>query len=373
MEQSLDSAQGTFSALVAQTTDFLAGRSSLENTSILLALCTFAVLAMSWTARLGNNLGRFSPFTRSPTQGSSQVSDADFSYITADDLRRHGADGVGRQPQQQRAESPVEQGPPRDTDALVLRNKKKDCTVHFPAYSIAKGELTVGQVREHAAKKMGTADPRRIKLLYRGKNLKDDSRTCKQEGLRHEAELLCTVAESMPSASGSEDDEDEDEGVGLDGVEQSTADGEARRKRNRGKKTKRRNKREADRQQTSGTSTPSEYIGHLPPPPTSQAHSRAQSPKPPGTPMTPIDKINAIRDTLGTFLPQVQQFTENPPADQAKKDFDYKRLSETILAQVLLKLDGVETEGDTDARTKRKELVRETQAILSGLDAVMKR
>ncbi|KAK3114047.1 hypothetical protein LTR53_008011 [Teratosphaeriaceae sp. CCFEE 6253] len=370
-----DTIKDKLSTYIAHITDILAGRTALENTSILLAVCTFLVLAMSWATRF-NNLGRFSPFARSPPQGGSRVSDADFSYITADDLRKHTAGDGGAQAHSQsnqRAESPVEYGPPRDTDCLMLRNKKRDFLVHFPAYSIAKGELTIGQVREHAAKKMGTADLRRIKLLYRGKNLKDDARTCKAEGLRHEAELLCTVTDSMPSADGSEDDDnddDEEEGPG----ELLGADGEAKRRRNRGKRTRRRNKRE----QTSGTSTPAEPVNLAPPqssyPPSSQQHSRAPSPKPPGTPLTPMDKLYALRDTFNTtFVPQAHAFVQHPPADQSKRDFDHKRLSETILAQVLLKLDAVETEGDPDARATRKELVRQAQAVLNQMDEVMKR
>ncbi|KAK5110086.1 hypothetical protein LTR62_006331 [Meristemomyces frigidus] len=347
--------------LLTHLTDFLTTRTSLESTSIVLAFCTFLVLAMSWATRF-NNLGRFSPFTRSPPPGNSKVSDADFSYITAEDLRRHGAEGV-----------PVPAGstiggydasgvPPRDTDALIMRNKRKDVTVHFPAYSIDNGNLTIGDVRDMVAKKMGTSDPRRIKLLYRGKNLKDDSRPAKAEGLRHESELLCTVAESLPSADGSEDDDDED---GIDGEgEDGGADGgasEARKRRNRGKKSKKRNKRMDA--QTSGTSTPSLQ-------PNTQQPSRAPSPKP----TTPIGKIDALRDKLHRdFLPEVRQFLDHPPADRAKKDFDHKRLSETILAQILLKLDAVETEGDPDARAARKELVRETQAYLNELDAEVKR
>ncbi|KAK4895890.1 hypothetical protein LTR27_006061 [Elasticomyces elasticus] len=359
---------------LTQLGDLLAGRTALENTSILLALCTFAVLAMSWATRF-NNLGRFSPFTRSPPTGSGRVSDADFSYITADDLRQHNSNAtdVSHSHQHQRAESPVDYGPPRDTDCLMLRNKKRDFLVHFPAYSIAKGELTIGQVREQAAKKLGTADLRRIKLLYKGKNLKEDSRTCKHEGLRHDAELLCTVADSVGDAS--EDEEDEDDGLGDDGTsDQVGADGETKRRRNRGKKSKRRNKRE----QTSGTSTPSEYPSNLAPPSqagqSSTQHSRAPSPKPPGTPLTAMDKMHALRDKFASeYLPQAQSFIAHPPADQSKRDFDHKRLSETILAQILLKLDAVETEGDPDARATRKELVRQVQAVLTELDGVMKR
>ncbi|KAK4541753.1 hypothetical protein LTR36_007462 [Oleoguttula mirabilis] len=355
---------------IATATDFVAGRTTLENTSILLALCTFVILAMSWGTRIGN-LGRFSPFTRSPPQGSTRVSDADFSYITADDLRKHNADSGpshSHHHHQQRAESPVEYGPPRDTDVLVLKNKKREYPVHFPAYAIAKGELTVGHVREQAAKKTSTADPRRIKLLFRGKNLKDDARTCKAEGLREGDQLMLTIADSMPSASGSDDDDDDETSYADGGDQQTGGDGEARRRRNRGKKSK----RKAKRDQTSGTSTPADQapssnLGV----PHSQSSTRAPSPRP--TPTTALGKIEAIRERLGEFLPQADAFLHSPPTDPSKKDFEHKKLSETILAQVLLKLDAVETEGDPEARQRRKDLVRETQQVLQDLDAEMKR
>ena len=356
--------------------EFLSGTSSLENTSILLALSTFLFLLirnMSWTSRLGN-LGRFSPFMRSPTQqgGSTKVSDSDFSYITADDLRKHQAEATGQQQQQgqgqyggaERTSSPVDYGPERDTDVLILRNKRKEYAVHFPAYSIAKNELTVASVRDSAAKKTGVPDSQRIKLLYKGKNLKDDTRTAKQEGLKDGSEILLSIAEA--SASVSESDDDDEDGATVDGDQ---VDGDGKRRRNRGKRTKRRNRRE---QQTSGTSTPDQYsnLGV----PLSQASTRTASPtpKPAPIPTTPRDKLNALQATLTGFQHEAENFRRNPPPDQAKREFEHKRLSETILTQVLLKLDAVETEGDADARQKRKDLVKETQGVLNGLDATMK-
>ena len=275
----------------------------------------------------------------------------------------------------------MDYGPDRDTDVLVLRNKKKEHAVHFAAYSIAKGELNVGQVRDAAAKKMGAGDPKGVKLLYKGRNLKDDERTCRQEGLRDGSEVLCSIADVPPqSPSESEDDEFDD------GVEDGSAlavDGDGvKRRRNRGKRSKRRNRREA----ASGTSTPDQYSNPNPnlgvplsqtstrtaspssrpaPPPTSQ-------PPPPSSPATPLDKLNALHATLGSFIRECEAFKRNPPADPAKKQFEHKRLSETILTQVLLKLDAVETEGDVEARGRRKELVRETQGVLNELDAFVK-
>jgi hypothetical protein len=342
---------------------FLASRNSLENTSLLLALCTFVYLIMSWTSRLGN-LGRFSPFTRSPPTGAAKVSDSDFSYITADDLRRHQQESLTGQ---QQSQSPTDYGSHRDTDMLVLRNNKKEFMMHFPAYSIVKGELKVGSVREAAGKKMNTSAST-IKLLYKGKNLKDDDRQCKQEGLKDGSEILCVVAQGV------DDDDGDSEEDGEESVEDGTVDGDTgKKRRNRGKRTKRRNRREAQAQDnvaTSGTSTP-ERLGV--PPKTSREPSRTSSPKPPPTPATPIDKLHALHETLRSFDKEVQAFIDNPPAEKSKKDYDHKRLSETILTQVLLKTDAVETEGDPEARTKRKELVKETQEQLSRLDEAVKR
>lgn len=357
---SILSTLNTYTTSIAST---LAERTALENSSLLLALSTFLYLllrnTMSWTSRLGGNLGRFSPFTRSPPPGDAKVSDADFSYITADDLRRHQNESQPPQP-------PADLGPPRDTDVLILKNKKKEYAVHFPAYSIARNETTIGQVREHAAKKTGTTDPRGVKLLYRGKNLKDDSRTCLQEGLRDGAEVMCAIAEAFPAETAESDDDGESE-------DEQAAGGGSKKPRNRGKRTKRRNKRE----QTSGTATPSDNgYGHsLQPPQQSQSSTRAPSPSNNArTPQTPMEKLAALHSKLQTdFLPHVHAFLSQPPSEANKRDFEHKKLSEGILAQILLKLDAVETEGDAEARQRRKDIVREAQRVLTDLDEAAKR
>jgi hypothetical protein len=320
--------------------DFLANRSALESTSIALAAATFLFLIMSWSSRF-SNLGRFSPFTRSPPQGSTIVSDADFSYITTEDLKRH---------QQQGGHAPEDLGPARDTDMLSLRNKGQSYPVHFPAYSMAKGELSVGQVREQAGKKIGV-DARRVKLIFQGKNLKDDSKQCRQEGLKHESQILLTIGD-ITSASAS-DDED-----GTDGVDDSADPDSAKRRRNRNKNKKRRNK-----PKNSGTSTPDASNLGVPLP--HAQNSRAPSPRPP---QSPLEKIASLRETLYSWDKDVSTFEHTPPAEPAKRDFEGKRLSESILTQVLLKTDAIETEGDPDARAKRKELVRETQEMLKRVD-----
>jgi hypothetical protein len=308
---------------------------SQQNASLLAAIAlTVLTLAMSsWSSRFGSWSGRFSPFGRSGD--SAQVKDSDYSYITSDDLKNA----------EQREPSPAPSGPLRNTDVLVLKSKRISYPVHFPAYSIEKGELKIGAVREQAAKKTG-ADARHIKLFFRGKNMKEDGSSCRTEGLRHNSEIMCVVGDAIPDSMSSSDSEGEDGQVD---------NGDApKRKRNRNKNKK----KKAKKGTPSGTPL--------------KDTSRTQSPRPPPGPLTPMDKLNAVNTTLQALLPQCVQFTTNPPAEKAKKEFEHKRLGETVLAQVLLKLDAVETEGDPDARARRKELVAQAQDVLNGLDASMK-
>jgi hypothetical protein len=58
-----------------------------------------------------------------------------------------------------------------------------------------------------------------------------------------------------------------------------------------------------------------------------------------------------------------------PPKDPKKRIDEHHRLSETVLQQVLLKLDDVETKTENGARARRKELVVEVQNYLNKLDA----
>lgn len=359
-------------------------------TAVLLPTLAFFVFIMSWTSRWPSWSGRFSPFSRStPT---TEVRESDYEYVRPEDLQDelakaelhsdHRHHHSHSQPfsnhhhhHRHHTRTP---SPDRDTDVLVLRNKKNSYSVHFPAHSISSGELRVAEIRAQAAKKTG-GSPKRIKLFYKGRSLKDDHRLCLDEGLHNASEILCVVGDASGSSledSDSDDSRDDDDEMNADGTADGSGSAEGssdkpKRRRNRRGKKKTKAKRPA-----AGVDGSLDPYPSLAPPAPSKTPSphRAPSPQPPvqRIPQTPMEKLNALSDALGQLLPTARDFLADPPRDGAKREFEYKKLTETILAQILLKVDGVETEGDENARARRKELVKEAQGWLDSLDRAHK-
>lgn len=356
-------------------------------TTLGIALASVFVV-MSWFSRSGSSWGgRFSPFGRpgnSPNSGV--VNDSDFSYITNEDLQRNGA-----------AQAPEivdwdDKNPERETDVLVFKERRTHYPTHFPAHSIRDGDLRISTVRQAAAKKLGIDNAGRIRMFYKGRNLKHDDRTAREEGLRGDgtgSEILVTVGEASAGglAPGSEDapqrawSDGEDEEDDDDDVDSGANTSGKKKSRKRGGRKSR--KKGPSSTNASGTSTPG-YTGpganaeYLPipsnfttqPRPTSAASQNSPRAAEPATAMGKLDTIASKFHT--EFVPMAVQYMNSPPQEKSKREFEYKKLSETILTQIIFKLDSVETEGDSEARLKRKALVKEVQGLLTKLDEVGK-
>ncbi|KAF3006736.1 hypothetical protein E8E13_009693 [Curvularia kusanoi] len=341
-------------------------------------------VTMSWFSRAGGSWGgRFSPFGR-PSQNPSSgvVNDSDFSYITNEDLRKNN----GTAPE---IVDWDDKNPERETDVIVFKEKRTHYPTHFPAHSIRDGDLKIGTVRQAAAKKLGVDDARRIRMFHKGRNLKFDERTAREEGLRGDgsgSEILVTVGEApagglAPGADDAVPQWSENEGSDSDDVDSGANTAGKKKSRKRGG---RKGKKKGPATTTSGSSTPgyssaapagAEYLpipSHIGGGP--RPSSAPPQPKPAAAaPQTPAQKLDAVASKFHTeFVPLCVQFMSNPPADKSKRDFEYKKLSETILTQIIFKLDGVDTEGDPDARVQRKALVKEVQGMLSKLDETAK-
>lgn len=329
-----------------------------------LLICLLTVATMSWTTPLSNI------WRRSPSSTSApQVRDEDFSYITSDDIvdppthTPHHGGQYGASPQE------------NEPDIICLRHRGTVYPLHFRAYAIDDGLLTVGALRYETAAKLGVQNPNQIRLLYKGALLKDDTRLCKAEGLKQHSEVLCVVSEVGATTSGTVPDQDEE--IPRPGSSSSRVDGEEapapsgktkksnKKKKNKGKKGK--EERPPPRDETP------QSVGTPPPQPAS-----GQSSLPPPAPNlknleTALDQVTALTGYFQQALaPLCDEYVANPPTEEKKREFEYKKLSETILAQVMLKADGIEPDGNETVRNARKALIKEAQANLNKLDQVGK-
>ncbi|KAL1846937.1 hypothetical protein Plec18170_008905 [Paecilomyces lecythidis] len=315
-----------------------------------LAACVLALVAMSWRQP-------FSSFWRR-SEAPPRVNEGDYSYLTNDDIGDSG-----------RGYAPTGDSAP---DTIFLKHLRNQYELHFPAYSIDDGLLTVGQLRQRAAEVTGASDVRRVKLLYKGKLLKDDSRPCREEGLKQDS-VVMAVLHVQPNdttsseTSGSEVVHHDHDHDGVHDSQQSHGGGEKKKKNNKKKnKNKRNNKNKSD--SSNNLAPPVEQQ------PSSSGGSSLPSPAPSIKNMSsPLQQADALMEYLRkTLVPLCDEFVANPPADQKAREFEFRKLSETILAQVLLKADSIEPDGDTNARNARRALVKEAQANLNKLDEAMK-
>ena len=336
--------------------------------------------------------GRHSPFAH--TGGPPpRVEPEDYQYIVDDDLdarpyggQRHSGYGFPPPHRHPARAEPPDLAP----DILILKHKGATYPLHFQAFDISEGHLKVSDLRRAAAKELKVDDPRRVKLLYKGKSLRDDRHACKEEGLKQNSEILCVVSsDPYPRDDGNESSSSASSDMianGLDPGPRVTVDGTIidrgeprKRKGHRGGRKKKTRDSPITSPGDSGylaapNGIPSSSISRDPSPGPRRVPSAAppQPAQPPKKPSTPAEALSMIEDTFHTdILPQVHNFIQHPPRDEKSRDFDYKKLSETILTQILMKLDGVETEGNEGLRGKRKELVRETQGWLNDLDRMM--
>lgn len=380
-------------------------QSSLEKFSSLLAISDSTKLASILLPLLAllffmsgrfwpSSGGRYSPFLH--TGGPPpRVTEDDYHYIVDDGDEpsgRYRNDSYGF-PASQPSHRPTRIEPNLSPDILILKHKGITYPLHFPAFDISEGHLKIRDVRRLAARETKTDDPRRIKMIYKGKTLNNDFRPCKDENLKQNSEIMLVVSSEPYRDDGNESSSSASSGMianGLDSGPRIDVDGTVidnreprKRKNHRGGRKKKGNSTQASPRDSGYLAPPGAGVhstsANGTPTPTSRQPSpsstrRIPSPAPAKTPQTPTEKLDFISENFHRdWIPLCSQFMEHPPTDAKTRDLEYKKLSEGILAQVILKLDEVVTEGDAGLRARRKELITETQSWLTELDRAMKR
>ncbi|EGC40971.1 BAG domain-containing protein [Histoplasma capsulatum var. duboisii H88] len=396
--------------------------------TVLAALLLAVIVAMTWNPWRE----RSSPYrnTSPPT-----VTNEDYSYVTVDDAdytsARHNLGYSSADPQSGRHPLTVADDE-SEPDVIILKYRGKTYRLNFPAYSIGDGLTTVGSVKLAAANALDVADTRQIKLLYKGRVLRDDSARARDVGLKQNSATMCVVSNILPETSSEESLVTPAYYETSEAAEQSSspprangASGGGGRKKRRQKKRKNnnddKNKNASNDTQASAQSTskpfaipierhhqqhpqrapqqqqspPSSYTSNSPnlsaPPsvaastdyrPTSSASASA-SPRPSRVPKpspnlnfvgAPQEKLSLLSSYFHDSLePLLREFIQHPPGDQKTRDVEHRKLSETTMMQVILKVDGIEVDGNEEARQQRKTLIVTVQNLLKLLDEAHRR
>ena len=105
----------------------------------------------------------------------------------------------------------------------------------------------------------------------------------------------------------------------------------------------------------------SSYSGHR--------HATASQPHL-GQPSTPLGRMRSLHDTFETqWRPLVMDLTMHPPSDPLLRRKGYMKLSEGIMAQIMLKADDIDLEGNKDARGMKNYLISEANRVISELQS----
>jgi hypothetical protein len=355
---------------------------------------TTTTTIMSWRNPLGL-WRRASPYGK-PSSSQPQVSDSDFSYLTTNDIEEpeHAYDPVYIPRQSPRINESDDLAP----DIITLKHRGVTYPLHFPAYTIGDGVVTIGDIRLKTGRATGADDLRRVKLLYKGRLLKDDSKPAKDVGIKQESELMCVVSECAGGSSSESEDSDLLQPISSSAQAQNPPPQPKKSQGRKGKGKKGKNK--GSNQGDTNSSTASSP--NLAPPPNTSS-SKTTSPKvpspkapspnlaPPGADNRPSssaspspspslqpfqtsrEKIDALKNYWrSSLVPPIERYISRPPADKKTRDYEHKLLSEMTMTQVILKADGIEPDGDEVARSTRRALIVEIQGFIKRLDEAAK-
>ncbi|CAF9911079.1 MAG: hypothetical protein GOMPHAMPRED_007294 [Gomphillus americanus] len=315
-----------------------------------------------------------SPYSSSPSRAPPVINDEDYVYMTQDDI----VDPAAGFWSSSRPSATYPSSSTETPDILYVRHRNQRAKLEFPAFTIAEGLLKIGVIRKYAADRFRIDDLRRVKLIYRNQTLRDDDMPACNAELKQNSEITCIItAEGHDDSESSGEDSRRRRGVPRADVDGSLIydDYEDYYPSNKSKGPRREPyantsvQPEPSRTERTAPYTTGQLASSTP---TQRASPSLPTPyTPPPGPRTPREKL---KDLMAIFdhnhRPFCEAFLANPPADPKVRTTEHTKLSETLLTQVLLKLDDVETDGNEELRRVRKTAVQEVQAMLNQLDKV---
>ncbi|KAL7921276.1 BAG domain-containing protein [Trichoderma austrokoningii] len=341
------------SAAFQESSEYISGTLGVPPTYVYSGLAALVALPITMS-RFGWSLNREQSFGAMPG-GVPDITNEDFSYIPAQDLDDPRVEYVDTRHFPARPQSrggPLE---PED-DILLIKEKGTTYPAHFPAYSIGDGKLIVKDVRDRIGilMELPSRTTRHIKLLYKGKQLKESSAPIREYGVKNKSELLAV----LPEADDRNSDRSDDDVIVVNEASRTES------KSSKSKKKKKGSKRKSDKNDPGSPTSPLDSGSN------GGSNGDAANAANGAVINAASKKLDEIEDDFRSkWLPLCLDYINAPPKDPKKREDEHRKISETVLQQVILKLDGVETEGIDEIRQKRKELVRRTQEVLKRVDA----
>ncbi|EXJ94998.1 hypothetical protein A1O1_00116 [Capronia coronata CBS 617.96] len=330
-----------------------------------------------------------SPYTSNLVDPYARNLSNHFEYIDAD----HGM--LQDTPRSSAAKFHGDGDDPDAPDVIRVRYMATLLPIEFPPYSISEGRAFVGQLRDTVAQWLQT-DPRRVRLVYKKRDLKHDSWPLKKYNIKQNSEVAAIKTESVLDYS----DREGHSSSGEDSVAASTQN--PRRRPRALSSIRHRSSEQMSQPRTpngshflspnghvpSGTASERQSRGSSRPEPDDRAYrrepsrTRGTSPNPGSTsapstraadPNTPLGKLQTLSDVFHEdWLPLCRKFVSNPPSDLQAREKEHRKLSESVMQHVLLKADAIDVD-TPEARAFRKKLVNEVYETMKSIDGVNKR
>jgi len=306
-------------------------------------------------------------------------------YISPDDdwlQRDHPAPGPTRSDSQ-----PTFEEDPEAPDVVHVRYMADLLRVEFSPFAINEEKATVAKLREHIAKALD-ADPRRVRLVYKQRELKHDRWPLRKYHMKQNSEVTAILTEGLGDYSGPESHSDSGEESGS--AVSSAVNNPSRRPRGNSSVRYRsddhppakgggaflhpngyvpaadRDKRNSLRPERDDRGQRSEPLSRSRSPSPNPAFFRAQTPA--ADPNSPLGKLQSLSSTFrNEWLPKCQAFIHHPPVDDQARARQHLKLSESVMMHITLKADDIRVD-NPETRAFRKNLIDEVAAVMHQLD-----